>query len=340
MPSTASRLPDAADSRMPSTAAPPPSTSSMPTPLPPTSSDAAPPPWMAAMLSVLQQQNQQMVSLMEKLLESKAATSPSPTVPMPHPPPDPYGDLVRDLPAFSYEDDDETTFKDWFKRYGPVIEDRGSSLSDDRRRNLLVDKLNRAAYKTYADYVLPLEPRQIDLSATVEKLTALFGPKRTLIRRRFEFLQSTCEPLTMSYVPYRDFGNKIKKKFEDASMKDVDSDSLKCLVFLSGLTDPSHCDTRLRLLNRLNCLKENEPSPTLDDFVNDCETYVALKSDNRTMESKDVNTTRHSTGYGKPETPPFPQREFRPTIHVTRGTSRASTRIKFDSKRQKDSFPS
>uniref|UniRef100_A0A183GN38 Protein-tyrosine sulfotransferase n=1 Tax=Heligmosomoides polygyrus TaxID=6339 RepID=A0A183GN38_HELPZ len=198
-----------------------------------------------------------------------------------------------DLLTFCYDYDDDTTFKDWLKRYGPVINDRGSSLPDERKRNLLLDKLDRHAYKTYSDYVLPQEPQHIDLAATVDKLTKLFGPKQTLTRRRFEFLQSTCEPLTTSHVPYRDFSNKIKKKFEDASMKDVDDDSLKCLVFLSGLTDPSHSDVRLRLLNRLNCLKEDDASPSLADFANDCETFVALRSDNRTMESKGVNAAHY-----------------------------------------------
>ncbi|VDO91198.1 unnamed protein product [Heligmosomoides polygyrus] len=98
--------------------------------------------------AVLQQQNQQMVSMMEKLLENKAA----PTTPLaiPLPATDPYGDLVRDLSTFCYDDDD-TTFKDWFN-------DRGSSLPDERKRNLLLDKLDRHAYKTHSDYVLPQEP--------------------------------------------------------------------------------------------------------------------------------------------------------------------------------------
>ena len=81
----------------------------------------------------------------------------------------------------------------------------------------------------------------------------------------------------------------IKKKFEDASMKDVDSDSLKCLVFVSGLTDPSHSEMRLRLLNQLNRLRESDPAPILDDFINECETFVTLKTDNRTMENKEVS---------------------------------------------------
>ncbi|VDP58648.1 unnamed protein product [Heligmosomoides polygyrus] len=186
------------------------SSTSTATPPPSTSLEAAPPPWLAAMLSVPQQQNQQMVSMMEKLLENKAAPTTLPAIPFPAP-----GDLVRDLPTFCYDNDDDITFKD--SSPPSMIE------------------LDRHAYKTYTDYVLPQEPRHINLAATVDKLTKLFGPKQTLIRRRFEFLQSTCEPLSTSHVPYRDFSNKIKKKFEDASMKDVDGDSLKCLVFLSGL---------------------------------------------------------------------------------------------------------
>ncbi|KAL6742233.1 hypothetical protein Aduo_015404 [Ancylostoma duodenale] len=194
---------------------------------------------------------------------------PSPTTP-PMPIADPYGDLVRDLPSFNYDEDDDATFDAWIKRYGPVIDDRGSTLSDERKHNLIVDKIDRAAYKTYSEHILPLKPRDIDLPTTLLKLTKLFGPKKTLTCRRFEFLQSTCPALSGSYVPYREFGNTIKKKFEEPSMKDVDGETLKCLVFISGLTDSTHSEMRLRLLNRISRL--SDPPLTLDDFINDCET--------------------------------------------------------------------
>ncbi|EPB69223.1 reverse transcriptase [Ancylostoma ceylanicum] len=226
---------------------------------------------------------------------------------------DPYGDLVRDLPTFNYERDEDETFNAWYTRYGLVIDDRGKTLSDDRKRkpqssrswtrqrirrktlsddrkrNLIVEKLDKATYKTYSEYVLPLKPQEIDLAATIDNLRKLFGPKRTLTRRRYEFLLSKCPPLNGAYVLYREYGNMIKRKFEDATMKDVDSDSLKCLLFLSGLTDPSHSEMRLRLLNQLNRLKESDPAPLLDDFINECETFVTLRTDNRAIESKEVN---------------------------------------------------
>ncbi|KAL6739961.1 hypothetical protein Aduo_013357 [Ancylostoma duodenale] len=252
-------------------------------------------------LQLLQQQNQRIADLVSMLVERQKASTSAADFASPAPRVDPYGDLVRDLPTFNYEEDEDETFNAWYTRYGPVIDDRGKALSDDRKRNLIVEKLDKTTYKTYSEHVLPLKPQEIDLTTTIKNLRKLFGPKRTLIRRRYEFLQSKCPPLISAYVPYREYGNMIKRKFEDASMKDVDSDSLKCLVFLSGLTDPSHSETRLILLNQLNRLKESDPAPLLDDFINECETFVTRRTDNRAIESKEVNAASKETGETRQE---------------------------------------
>ncbi|RCN38633.1 hypothetical protein ANCCAN_15453 [Ancylostoma caninum] len=247
------------------------------------------PTWLVELLTAQSQQMQMLQQLVTHLVDQKDATTRHPTTPTSTAiPNDPYSDLIRDLPVSNYNADDETTFDAWYKRYGPVIEDRGAALSEERKRNLLVDKLDRATYKTYSEHVLPLSPKDMDLPETIRNVTKLFGPKKTLIRPRYEFLQSMCPQLTNTYVPYRDFGNAIKKKFEDAVMKEVDSDSLKCLVFIAGLTDPSHSEMRLRLLNRLNRIGEAEPSSALDEFINECETFVTLRYDNYTMDHKEV----------------------------------------------------
>ncbi|RCN47570.1 hypothetical protein ANCCAN_06341 [Ancylostoma caninum] len=39
-----------------------------------------------------------------------------------------------------------------------AIDDRGKALSDDRKRNLIVEKLDKGTYKTYSKHVLPLKP--------------------------------------------------------------------------------------------------------------------------------------------------------------------------------------
>lgn len=83
------------------------------------------------------------------------------------------------LPVFNYNPDDETTFDVWYKRYEHVIDDRGQALSEER--NLLMDKLEKATYKTYRKHVLPFTPKDVDL-------------------------------------PHRGLGKVMKKKFEDTLM--------------------------------------------------------------------------------------------------------------------------
>ncbi|XGW17346.1 hypothetical protein V3C99_002168, partial [Haemonchus contortus] len=115
------------------------------------------PPWVTQFLAVFQEQNQalqrQMHQLLTVLVDQKLGPEQAPTKQQS---PDAYGDLMRDLPYFNYDEDDDSTFDAWYKRYGPVIDDRGSSLPDDRKRNLVIDKLDKATYKTYSEHVLPL----------------------------------------------------------------------------------------------------------------------------------------------------------------------------------------
>lgn len=160
--------------------------------------------WLSDILASHSQQPRPLQQLITSLVDQKATPAPTPSpAPAAY---DPYGALVREIPIFSYDKDDHDTFDTWTKPYGPVVDDRGADLTDERKRNLVVDKLDSYAYKTYAENVLQQKLRDIGLETTIQNLTQLFGPKRTLISRRLEFLQYTCPPLSSSNVPYRKFG--------------------------------------------------------------------------------------------------------------------------------------
>ncbi|KAK6744609.1 hypothetical protein RB195_011375 [Necator americanus] len=90
------------------------------------------------------------------------------------------------------------TFVYWFKRYGLVIRD--STLSDSRKRDLIVMKLDEDAYRRYADDILPKKPHEFGVETTVTNLKELFASKKTLIRRQYDCLRIKCSPLNASYV--------------------------------------------------------------------------------------------------------------------------------------------
>ncbi|KAK5965686.1 hypothetical protein GCK32_012919 [Trichostrongylus colubriformis] len=112
------------------------------------------PDWGRHILKMQSQQLEMMQNLLTRIAENKGVTTPSPLTSISS---DPYGDLIRGIPNFVYDAEDDETFEAWFKRYGPVIDDRGYALSDDRKRNLIIDKLDKSTYKTYFEHVLPLK---------------------------------------------------------------------------------------------------------------------------------------------------------------------------------------
>ncbi|KAK5967228.1 hypothetical protein GCK32_000241 [Trichostrongylus colubriformis] len=105
------------------------------------------------MQNLQSQQLEMMQNLLTRMAENKGVTTPST---LPSGPSDPYGNLIRDIPNFVYDVEDDETFGTWFKRYGPVIDDRGCALSDDRKRNLIIDKLDKSTYRRIPSTSYPL----------------------------------------------------------------------------------------------------------------------------------------------------------------------------------------
>ncbi|XGW34979.1 hypothetical protein V3C99_018765, partial [Haemonchus contortus] len=163
---------------------------------------------------------------------------------------------------------------------------------EDKKRDLILLKLDDAAYRKYADDILPSQPHEIDFNTTVRNLQKLFTSKKTLIRRRYECLRITCPPLTQDNVPFRDYANTIKRMDEEAALKEMDYTSMKTLQFVAGLQDPSLREIRLRMLRRLDTQAEDAPL-TIEDLVAECENITALKVDNANMEaSHDVHAVQ------------------------------------------------
>ena len=140
---------------------------------------------------------------------------------------DQYDQLSKDVQKFTLDEETGNTFAYWYGRYGPVIRD--SQLPDQKKRDLILMKLDEEAYRKYADEVLPAQPSDLDFDTTVANLQKLFASKKTLIRRRHECLRITCPPLTPAYVPFREYANTIKRMDEDARLKKLDYTAMKTL---------------------------------------------------------------------------------------------------------------
>ncbi|CAD6197753.1 unnamed protein product [Caenorhabditis auriculariae] len=81
------------------------------------------------------QQNFQknMVDMIKTLTSSNVSSqASSPSI-------DVYGLLMNEIESFNYDADGTSTFDDWFKRHGVTINERGKSLTNDIKRNLIIE---------------------------------------------------------------------------------------------------------------------------------------------------------------------------------------------------------
>ncbi|VDO19399.1 unnamed protein product [Heligmosomoides polygyrus] len=200
--------------------------------------EAETPAGLAEILAMQSQQLQLLQQLVKRLIEQRDPTSKHAVQHMPAI--DPHGDLVCDLPAIRGV---ETESVDRQTRQCDIQKLRRARLTAQVTGHRLGD------YDPKTDSVIRTETNADPQTIQVSSIDI-----------------STSHQLVCALPA---FNNIVKKKFEDASMKDVDGDSLKCLVFIAGLTDSSHSEMRLRLLNHLNRMKEDEPSPILDYFINE-----------------------------------------------------------------------
>ncbi|KAK5981200.1 hypothetical protein GCK32_005779 [Trichostrongylus colubriformis] len=94
----------------------------------------------------MQQQNEHTNKLLAALVDQKLVPARSPEKASA---PDAYEDLMRDLPRFSYEQDDESTFDLWFKRY--------AGLTDASHSGMRLPLLNKMSHLKESDPISLLD---------------------------------------------------------------------------------------------------------------------------------------------------------------------------------------
>ena len=203
--------------------------------------------------------------------------------------------IYRRTKEFNFVADNGETFDVWFKRYEDIFEEEGSALDDKARTRLLVSRLDSQAHARFTGHILPQKPADLDWDTTKTTLLQLFGPKKTLFRRRFECLKTTFHP----NGDINNYANTINSRCEDAEFKNISIDAIKCLFFVSGFQAPELADHRTRLLRKL----DQSNQLTLQDLVNEYQLMESYKEDARTIE----NQPRHVHAVYQKKKKPFKQ---------------------------------
>lgn len=180
-------------------------------------------------------------------------------------------ELASLMDTFVYEPRNGLTFDAWYGRYVTVFKSEAEHLGDNGKVQLALMKLDTSCNKLYRDSIAPKDTDQLSFTETVEQLKALFTPKESVFRKRFNTLQvrrDQGEEVTA-------FAGRVNRLAEDFELGAFGVEQLKCLLFVLGFDGAQDKEIRTRLLNMM----ETNEKVTLKEMVNDASRLTSVKAD-------------------------------------------------------------
>lgn len=195
------------------------------------------------------------------------------------------------LESFEFDEDAGKLFKNWFERYGAIIEKDGAALDDNAKVRLLVGKLKSVEFQKFADSIRPKGPYELSFVETKQQMELLFAPIKSVVARRFEMFRIKRKSGQDLQSYYAELNSAVELAKPPLSSKD-----LKSLLFISGLGTESQ-DEELQSI----CLKlmERERSRnndiSVEQLLQECQKFYDMKESLDKLSGlnfKQVNATR------------------------------------------------
>ncbi|PIO73746.1 hypothetical protein TELCIR_04278 [Teladorsagia circumcincta] len=152
--------------------------------------------------------------------------------------------LSNRIEKFVFDPDADMSFSRWFSRYKDVFSEDAKQLSESNKVRLLCEKLDSMAFEKYQRHVLPTDVSQIGFDVTIEALKQLFDYKTSLFTTRYQ-----CLKLEKSDAEdYLTYTGRVNEFCEKAKIHELDSDGIKCLLWIFGLKSQQEAEIRQRLI--------------------------------------------------------------------------------------------
>ncbi|KAK0419802.1 hypothetical protein QR680_014328 [Steinernema hermaphroditum] len=230
----------------------------------------------------MEQQDARMEQLMKKLTTEPTTQPCSQNVPTPSPQAARLEELAQAIQTFHYDPEEDQTFANWWDRYGDIFEKDAAQWSDDTRSRLLLRKLDEQAYQRLTHVVAPVKPKDMAFNALVDQLKEVFTATETLFNIRHNILR-TKRIHSEDVATYGARINHLSQKFQ---FKTMEEDEFKCLLFVSGLSNPGDEQLRTVALNKMS----QDPALKLMDLVKECGRVQTVNMDKKLIADKPTPT--------------------------------------------------
>ena len=239
----------------------------------------------------LEKKDEQMRTLFEKFVNQKSESKESL-----------FDRLRQRIEKFSFDPEEGRFFSLWFRRFEDTVKSYEGQLPDESKTELLRTLLDGNTYAIFSTRISPRSPNNISWEETITILEQLFGPKKSLFRRRFDFSHIVCAPGS----DFSTYGNKIIAAAETAELRAMTDEAYKCVQYVSGLQAQEYVEIRSRLLRMLDSEKDNNNPITVLELIAESERIKMSLDDIKTIEGPQLEIqaiNRSNSPYRRPMSP-------------------------------------
>ena len=217
--------------------------------------------------------------------------------------------LSQRIKMFSFDVESDRSFSEWFDRYNPIIANEGSSLKEETKVRLVLEKLEDSAYARLKSEVQPKKPSELSFKELVDTLKLMFDVPISMVTERYK-----CRLLEKG--AHEDIGTytaKVNEQCECAIEGDgIRKDDFKNLCWIMGLNSPSDSEYRIRLLAFLDKKhiesKKNSaiPNATVLDLKTEYSRMTVLWKEAKMLEQPLVKGVQKHKPFKQNVSKPFP----------------------------------
>ncbi|EYC10727.1 hypothetical protein Y032_0054g2519 [Ancylostoma ceylanicum] len=164
-------------------------------------------------------------------------------------------------------------------RYREVFVEDAKQVTESARVRLLCEKLDGKIFARYQRHVLPKEVTSIGFEEIVETLRQLFDVKTSEFTMRYQCLKLEKRD-DEDYLVYT---GRVNDFCERAKIHGLDSDGIKCLLWICGLKSQRETEIRQRLIAVLDREYKAGQALSLQKLYRECENFLSLKKDSETI---------------------------------------------------------
>ncbi|VDL68524.1 unnamed protein product, partial [Nippostrongylus brasiliensis] len=187
--------------------------------------------------------------------------------------------LSHRIDRFIFDPEVDMGFSRWFSRYKEVLMNDAKQLPESARVRLLCEKLDTVSFEKYQRHVLPREVSEIGFDETVFTLRQLFDLKSSEFTTKYQSLNLEKND-SEDFLTYM---GRVNEMCEKARIYELDSDGIKCLLWIIGLKSQKEAEVRQRLIAVLDRECQEGRKVSLQQLHKECEKFLSLKRDSDTI---------------------------------------------------------